>query len=608
MKHKLNIGIFLVLCFLTTKPGQLFAQFRQLPTPVSVQKTSSPSNARTQSSPLELPFWDDFSSAGIDPDRWISDGASHSFTVGISAPTLGVAMLDGTDESGRPYAREDLQQGEADELISLPINLSNIQATEANTVFLSFYWQAGGKAEMPDENDRLTLQFLSPTGDWIEVWSQNGGDNQVNNIFRPVSVQVRPEFFHGQFQFRFRNRGRLSGPFDSWLLDYVFLNKKRSANNLIVEDRALTQANQRPLGKFGAVPLSELPLLPEIWQRTGNEFNNLNNRFRAMEFSIELQNNGQLVKRINTNTPFNPVPLALERRSFVSNEFGSIPSPSTETDLELVTYLSSGDDFFFELVQGDTLFFPQVDFRKNDTVRTVIPIRDFYAYDNGNVDYSAGINQRGGMLVNRYEAKGQVFLKGISINFTNPSQVGRGLDLMVWKNLDSAPIHVQEIFIPAKETLESFAYFEIEKNVPIQGEFYIGFAQFTNDFIFVGLDKSYDNGQEVFFNVSGSWQQNQEVSGSLMIRPHLSQTGIQAENKEEIFEVKVFPNPVTDRLFVEGTIESVQVFDSFGREINLPQERLVEGHQLDFTGQRKGIYLINIRKKHQVITRRILVN
>lgn len=608
MKNKLNIGIFLVLWFCATKPAQVYAQFTQLPTPFSVQKTSSPSNSRIQNSPLELPFWDDFSSAGIDPTKWVSQGASHSFTVGISAVSLGVALLDGVDENGRPYSREELQQGEADELISLPINLAGIPSVEENTVFLSFYWQAGGKGEMPDENDRLTLQFLSPTGEWIEVWSQNGGENQVNNIFRPVSIQVRPEFFHSQFQFRFRNRGRLSGPFDSWLLDYVFLNKRRAANNLVIEDRTLTQVNQRPLGKFGAVPVSELQLQPTLWQRTGNEFNNLNNRFRAMEFSIELQNNSQLIKRINANTPFNPVPLALERRVFSSNEFGSISPPSTETDLELVTYLSSGDNFFFELVQGDTLFFPQVDFRKNDTVRTLIPIRDFYAYDNGSVDYSAGINQRGGMLVNRYEANGQVFLKGISINFTNPAQVGRGLDLMVWKDLDSAPIHVQEIFIPEKNNLESFAYFEIEKNIPIQGEFYIGFAQFTNDFIFVGLDKSFDNGQEVFFNVSGSWQQNKEVSGSLMIRPHFSQTGIQAEKTGDSFEVRVYPNPVTDRLFVEGTLDSVQIFDSFGRAINLPQESLREGHQLDFTGQRKGIYLIKIRKQNQIITRRILVN
>jgi hypothetical protein len=54
---------------------------------------------------------------------------------------------------------------------------------------------------------------------------------------------------------------------------------------------------------------------------------------------------------------------------------------------------------------GIPVTYPEVDFRINDTVRTIVPIRDFLAYDNGSVDYSAGINQRSGMLAVRYEVK-----------------------------------------------------------------------------------------------------------------------------------------------------------------------------------------------------------
>jgi hypothetical protein len=91
-----------------------------------------------------------------------------------------------------------------------------------------------------------------------------------------------------------------------------------------------------------------------------------------------------------------------------------------------------------------------VDFRDNDTVRTLLPIRDFLAYDDGKVDYSAGINQRSGTLALRYEVDGPAFLKGISINFTNFAQVNSVVDINVWRDLEQTPIYSREVIIPDK--------------------------------------------------------------------------------------------------------------------------------------------------------------
>ncbi|WP_373524199.1 T9SS type A sorting domain-containing protein [Aquiflexum sp.] len=584
-------------------PMLAYGQFQQLPTPAwAKSKTKSGTTNRVMADPVSLPFWDDFSNNEIDTTKWIIEGATQSFTVGNSAPTLGVILLDGVDTSGRPYSNVQFEQGFTDRITSQPINLSGILPSESNSVFISFFWQAGGKGELPDPNDEISLQFLDPDGFWLTVWEKSGGLTAEQFFFTQEIIKVDPDFHHAGFQFRYQIRGRSSGPFDSWLLDYVFLNKNRNQSDLNFQDRALTELNARPFEKYSAIPLIMLQKNPEgFWNNTGNEFKNLSSTFRAMEYSIEIREsaNQSLIKSFNSNTPFNPVPTAQERRTFTSNPFSEIPLPEVETDYELITYLVTGDDILTVTENGGTVSYPEIDFRVNDTVRTSIPIRDYLAYDDGSVDYSAGINQRSGMLATRYEVEDPFFLKGISINFTNFTQIGRVIDLTVWTDLDEDPVYVKEVFIPEKNELNEFAYFELDQNISLDGTFYIGFSQFTNEFVYVGLDKTYDNGQEIFFNVVGAWVQNEIVEGSLMMRPHLTLTAPVEVDSESILLFKVYPNPVSERLYVEGEFEYFEIFDPMGRNLSLPNEDYEKGKIINFVGQQKGIYLLKTFNSHK---------
>src|SRR5690606_86801 len=112
-----------------------------------------------------------------------------------------------------------LENGEGDQLVSQEIDLSPNQV--ADSLYLSFFWQAGGLAEMPDEQDQLELYFLDREGNWQLAWSVAGGDLETRDTFRHEMIRVEEPFFHSQFRFRFVNKGRLSGPFDSWILDYI---------------------------------------------------------------------------------------------------------------------------------------------------------------------------------------------------------------------------------------------------------------------------------------------------------------------------------------------------------------------------------------------------
>jgi hypothetical protein len=591
--------------------GQVaFAQFVEI-APIHHQKfavknNSSPS-ARTQNLNL-LPFWDDFST-GIDTLKWTLNGSSYTETIAQNPPSIGAVLFNGVDQNGRPYSNQIGDQGESDFLTSKPFDLSLLTESEKESLYLSYFWQAGGKAEAPDSNDRFTLQVLNEAGEWITVWIQNGGSDLDRTIFTQEIIKIEPEWQHAGFQFRFISRGRQVGPFDSWLLDYVYLNYNRNQNDLTYRDRALTQINQVNFGEYSAYPLELLQTdQTGLWSQIQNEFLNLENRFRAMEYSIQIEDSvGNPILIVNDDTPFNPVPNTLERRTFLSRKFDEIPVPLKETDLIIKTSLTSGDGLLFKIQNGDTIQYNSVDYRLNDTIKTSFPIRDFFAYDNGSADYSAGINQRSGQLAVQYDSPEPVFIKGISINFTNASQANQPIDIVVWDEINQRPIFSKESLIPEKVPGQDFSYYALDTNIRVTGEFFIGFTQFSNEFIHVGLDKVNDQGSKIYYNVGGGWVQNKEVKGSLMIRPHVSLAAPFKQSEVPEADFRIYPNPVVNRLMVEGVFSEILIFDSFGRQILLPRQRIDAGEIVNFEGQRPGVYVINLFSEAGSKSFRILV-
>ncbi len=609
MQHKFHIlrilGLLVALFVSTVSRGQ-FVEF----SPIQKQKFKNLDLSKPSSRILEtntLPFWDDFST-GLDTLKWEIDGASYTETIGLNPPSIGMVLFNGVDENGVPYSLAARDQGETDFLTSRPFDLSDLNDEEQESLYFSFFWQAGGRGELPDENDQLSLQLLDTLGSWLTVWTQAGGVDRDRESFAQEIIQIQPEWQHENFQFRFTSTGRQSGAFDSWLVDYIFFDSGRNEGDLDYPDRSLTQSNSLRIGDFGAYPLSLLEgYLEEQESAVSNQFFNLEDRFRAMEYSISIQSPGNEALFLNQNTPFNPVPNALERRDFESNLLTQFPLPTEEGILQITSSLITGDDFLFEVVNGDTIRYESVDFTSNDTVQTQFPLMDYMAYDNGSADYAAGINQRSGELAVQYNVPQEVYLTGISINFSNPRQANQAIDIIVWENLDEEPIFRREDLIPVKEPGEEFLFYSLDTNIQVNGDFYVGFAQFTNDFIEVGLDKINDSGEKIFYNVLGEWQQNEEVSGSLMIRPHVALDPPFEESELPSENLRIFPNPVESYLNLEGDFDEIRVFDSFGREIFPSRELTEKGEIVNFSGQISGIYLINAVIGEKIKSYRIVV-
>ncbi|MEZ5000125.1 MAG: hypothetical protein R2744_08000 [Bacteroidales bacterium] len=210
---------------------------------------------------LTLPFFDDFSRGGPNPDpgRWTDNFVFINNTYPLNQVTLGVATFDALDEQGLLYENASSARFTADTLTSYPLDLSGIPS---ENFYLSFMYQPQGIADPPELQDSLTLHFYSPvTGEWSSVWRAEG---EAVKPFKPVIIRIDdPGYLAKGFRFRFVNYASLSstvsdpamaGNADHWNLDYVFLDRGRSSDDTLVADVAFTYPVRAPLNNYESMP------------------------------------------------------------------------------------------------------------------------------------------------------------------------------------------------------------------------------------------------------------------------------------------------------------------------------------------------------------------
>jgi hypothetical protein len=175
----------------------------------------------------------------------------------INPPSVNVATFDGLDSAFQKYSDLVLTNGLRDSLVSQGIILDESEVTiaERNSVFLSFSYQWQGNGEAPDPADYFSVEFKNNSGDWETVLTIVPKSSFKRDEFYDTLVKVDGDrFFHDVFQFRFRNYGRLSGPYDTWNLDYVYLNKNRNPDDTDFPDQAISTQLTALFGKYQSVP------------------------------------------------------------------------------------------------------------------------------------------------------------------------------------------------------------------------------------------------------------------------------------------------------------------------------------------------------------------
>ncbi|OQX96512.1 MAG: hypothetical protein B6I20_14345 [Bacteroidetes bacterium 4572_117] len=233
---------------------------------------------------VELPFFDDFADSYYYPKQklWTDSFAFINDSYPDLPPSIGAATLDAIDEKGEFYPSAGYEMSfVADYLSSQPINL-NYPGNQ--TIYLSFYYQAQGLGDNPEEKDSLILEFYEPDAEtWNTVWKKEG---TTNHYFEQEIFHINEsKYLKEGFRFRFKNLASLSannvpsrvGNVDHWHIDYILLDKDRNSSDLTHHDIAFVKPITSFLNDYQSMPWKHFLVNPASELKSNIEVSYKNN-------------------------------------------------------------------------------------------------------------------------------------------------------------------------------------------------------------------------------------------------------------------------------------------------------------------------------------------
>lgn len=570
---------------------------------------------KESSQPIALPFFDDFANAYPAPSGalWMAKGgATTEAGSRLLPPTVGVATLDALDANGNLYEDATLGRFAADTLCSRSIALGMLSV--ADSVVLSFYYlPGGGKGDLwqrigdaPELEDSLMLDFFrAADSTWVTVWARGGTDVdslrvQTGREWQYVSLTlVDTGFFNDSFAFRFRNycsetsstKPGMAGNCDFWHLDYIVLDRGRTST---------LQPESRDVAFVGAAPsmLSVYQAMPARQYRRSDMADSLSmvitNLFGSplathYQYAI-LSDAGDTLFRheggYENAPPFWPEGKYQEAlphaRPAVDYAFAETDRPAEYTVVHTVREGVGGDDYR----QNDTVCFRQV-------------FSNYYAYDDGTSENGYGLTSTASRvyLAYRFDLNVEDTLTAVDIYF-NRTLEGENeavpFNITIWSDNGGKPGAVlyrdATSRHPAFDGLNRFSRYVLDNPVVVSGNVYVGFEQGNNYFINLGFDRSSDLSDRIFYLTGTDWQRS-ILSGALMIRPCFGMdatVGI-VDVKENNEEWKLFPNPASDWVWIEGAAEDTkwEIYDMTGKQLTAGR-----GNGFPVVGMRDGVYLV----------------
>lgn len=553
---------------------------------------------------MSLPFFEDFTRQQIytqpDPDYWLTTGGVFiNDAYAINPPSYNVATFDGLNASGIPYDNVNpFSLGYTDVLTSAYINTAGL--VPADSLFISFYWQAGSVGEVPDNSDFIELQLRDKTNNWNTIWTQYGNSISQTEFTQEIIKITDSKYFFDSLQFRFRSYGRQSGAFDIWNIDYIYLNKNRNSSDLYTPDWTISNASVSFLKNYTAMPYNQY-----FANKTAEtdvlrfSVNNLSNTVALVDYTIKIENN------------FNTI---------IDNAITGFDNSSTrKIDQSWSPTLANINNINQPQVFWHTFRVRQFDsssalYGKNNSYTTATWLWDTYAYDDGTAEYGIGADQQGAKLANQFILNIPDVLTHISIRFVRsrgPNMDGRSVLLCVWDKdfnlLRQVPVQVK---------YGEFAVYSIGSPLPIEANepFYVGYQQNFNELLTVGYDKNINRNNKIFFNTNSGWEnyasQPGALPGALMIRAVLSKgeniIPVKHPDIQQNSSIKLFPNPASDHVCINGEFNEIILLNYLWQPIKtLSFTEAVNYTELPLYDLPAGIYYTLIKSVTHVVTKKI---
>ena len=631
---RLILAFFSIFCTIGS-----WAQLVQVPVVKSSQVLKKTANARIQQlTAMPLPFWDDFSfnnSKDYPNDSlwqyghsvWVNSG------MGINPPTLKVATFDGIDSLGLPYnINTPLAKGIADKLISRPLRMDLVDPSLRDSVFMFFYYQWEGNGEPPDPGDDLSLWFKNDSSEWKMVWSV-GVDSTSNKAkFIPVRLLIGDtHYFHNNFQFRFQNFARLSGPFDTWNIDYVYVSNGVSQYTPVYADfpdraiagplsSAFLQYQSLPIKHFLTKPDSILAL-PSISVTNQRKDQTVKANYPQPVNLVAHLTTTTRLKKIITQTTLQLDSLPAQTvyydqpTLFTFNVKPQLTGIDPKTDsiaLKFQIRVNTGDnERKISVNKGDfdSLVYKGLEFRYNDTTSTNFVLKNYYAYDDGVAEYAVTLTQPGANVAYQFDLAYALpdTLIGLDVYFPHVGDESNQVIMFkVWNDLHS--IQVDSLLWTVKRTENNkFIRVPLDQGLLVKNRFFVGWKQSSTATIGIGFDKDSDSGDKIFYNTAGTWVQSTDLHGNLMIRPVFGNLKVGVTTGVEEKRVFAYPNPNRGVFYLPASSQGIQLMDIAGRSIPFVEEDSFEQKQVTISNSASGLYIVRYFNGTHWSTEKIMV-
>ena len=551
----------------------------------------------SRSSILSLPLVIDFSADSFFPDTtyWQSNQVYINNDIPMFPPSIGVATFDGLNSNGLPYDNSSSDTyGPADTLTSQAINLSY---SPSDSIYFSFFYQAGGLGNIPELEDSLLLEFYSPiTYSWNKVWENSYiNTSKFDQVLIPI---IDNNYLVDSFQFRFRNYATLSGNLDHWHIDYIRLSTQRHIHDTIVSDIAFTQSSPSILENYYAIPWNHFmnssiqqPLADSLtvyWRNNDEIWKNVD-----YEFEVFFEGNS-----------IYSLPLAGDNYpDYIDTSFTraldfSLPINTLDSALVEIKHSISTSDFDNEI---------------NNGITHLQKFYNYYSYDDETAERAYGLNVNEGKVAVKFYPLIPDTLRGARIYF-NPllnTDVVKTFKLGVWDatGLGGSPGNLMYkmdslLYVDYYGGETPFAIFLFDTTLYINNTFYIGVEQTLDSELHIGYDLNNNNSENLYYNVNGFWEQS-IYEGSLMLNP-LFGSEIDLLNQKEIeVEVKLYPNPSTGMIKIEGLDKpfTYMVVNSIGKKV----EWGLSINKIDLSMIPDGMYFVLINSSEKTFIKKVIL-
>ena len=603
-----------------------------------IVKPKSPNNTKGSNLGIKLPFIDDFSRPGFYPytDLWEDSYVFINRSLAINPPSIGVATFDAMNNKGEVYSNMSTYPTIADTLTSNDIRMdtlfiTNTKLTPADSVYLSFYVQPQGMGDMPQTDDSLVLEFYHQSKDeWVHIWAMEGMMLDTLNArygvdFLRVMIPIKDSIYFGpHFKFRFLNYASIpgtnipswqSGLYDHWNLDYIILDAKRTYNDIYTDDVSISGNVTTLLKNYQSMP----------W----NQFQANSNAEMDHTKDIAFKRHDQISGPINVAQYFGIYDLSQSTTDFHPNPN---PAATNMTTASLVfgpaysgyTYTATSSPYADFKVEFQVLHTPDI-IRSNDTLKFIQRFYNYFSYDDGVPEAGYGLSNTNAQLAIQFHANIADSIQSVQFYFNQTLNAAsqQYFDIQIYDDNGGKPgnvIYTQKSVRPEyDEHLFKFYTYVLNKAVAVNGTFYVGWKQLTQDNLNLGWDYNNKNQDKVFYNVTGNWYTS-SYKGSAMVRPIMgtddqAYVGISASEETSHFSFDIYPNPVRNSvLYLKiKSPETINKSDYRCRIYNMNGEILSDQtfqNPINVGNIPAGIYLIQLYSVDgkTIINKKFIIN